>query len=132
MTTPVANTATAGSGFNPEPAIIAYAYTGSSLKQADIVRQVSTHRYKVNTSDTVTPVIAMLKTTGAASALGEMTIKATDSAGGTYWVAKLTSRKAVIVPDTGIQFPLVNGQAQAIRWTFDAPTADTTVQIENG
>jgi hypothetical protein len=132
MTTPIANTATVGSGFNPESAIIASAYTGSSSKQADIVKQVSRDRYKVNTSDTNgTAIIAQLKSS-AATALGEMTINATDSAGGTYWVVKLTNHKATLYPNTGTQFPLISGQLQAVQWTFGTPIASVSVKIDNG
>lgn len=136
MTTPVANTAPAGSGFNPDAGIIAYAYTGSSAKQADITKQVSTDRYKVNTSDTNgTAITAQLKTTGASSVVGEMTITATDSAGKTYYVKKLMSRKVVIVPygTAGHEFPLnADTTPQRVQWTFDAPTENVSVQIENG
>jgi hypothetical protein len=133
MTTPVANTAQAGSGFNPDAAIVAYAFTGSSVKQADIVKQVSKDRYKVNTSDTSgTAIIAQLKTSAAADAVGEMTIKATDSLGKTYYVQKLTARKAVIVPygTNGHEFPLINSLAQQVPWSF-ATAVTGTVQIEN-
>lgn len=135
MTTPVANTATVGSATNPEAAIIAYAYTGSNLRQADIVKQVSRDRYKVNTVDTSgTAIIAQLKTTAAANAVGEMTITATDSLTKTYYVKKLTNHKAVIVPygTTGHEFPLVNGSPQAVQWTFNTPTLNLTVKIDNG
>ena len=138
MTTPVANTATPGSGFNPDAAIIAYAYTGSGVKQADIVKQVSKDRYKVNTSDTtgvspIVPVIAKLKTTGAASELGEMTITATDSLTKTYYVQKLTAHKVVIIPygTNGHEFPLINEVAQQVPWSFSTAVTGT-VQIANG
>lgn len=137
MTSPIANTATVGSGFNPEPAIIAYAYTASSSKQADIVKQVSTDRYKVVTSDTTTPIIAKLITVGTPAAVGEMMITATDSDGKPYFVKKLTSRKVVIVPDTssvtGHQFPATSaGVYQRPQWTFGTATANVSVKIENG
>jgi len=138
MTSPTNNTATSGSGFNPDSAIIAYAYTGSGVKQADIVKQVSKDRYKVNTSDTtgvspIVPVIAKLKTDGAAAQLGEMTIKATDSLTKTYYIQKLTAHKAVIVPygTNGHEFPLINGVAQQVPWSFSTAVTGT-VQIENG
>lgn len=131
MTTPVANTAPAGSGFNPEPAIIAQAYTGSSVKQADIVKQVAKDRYKINTSDTAgTPIIATLKSS-IATQVGDMTIKATDENGGTYWVTKLTAHKAALYPNTGTLFPLVNSQPQQVPWTFSTATTGY-VQIDNG
>lgn len=133
MTTPVSNTNTVGSGFNPEPAIIVSAYTGSSAKQADIIKQVSTTRYKVVTADTT--VIAQLKTSGAPAAVGEMTIKATDSSGKTYYVKKLTSRKAVIVPygAAGHEFPLnSDGTAKRVQWSLNGAVLNTSVTIENG
>jgi hypothetical protein len=135
MTTPVANTTTTGSGFNPEAAIIAYAYTGSSVKQADIVKQVSKDRYKVNTSDTSgTPIIAKLKTSAAASQVGEMTISATDSLGKTYYVQKLTSRKAVIVPygTNGHEFPLnADSTPKQVPWSLSTAVTGI-VKIDNG
>lgn len=131
MTTPVANTTAVGSGTNPEPAIIAQAYTGSSVKQADIVKQVAKDRYKINTSDTAgTPIVATLKSS-IATQVGDMTINATDSAGGTYWVTKLTAHKATIVPNNGTLFPLVNGIPQQAPWTFSTATTGY-VQIDNG
>jgi hypothetical protein len=132
MTTPVANTNAVGTGDNPEPAIIAQAYTGSGVKQADIVKQVAKNRYKINTSDTSgTPIVATLKSS-IATQVGDMTINATDSVGGTYWVTKLTAHKVIIVPNTGTQFPLVNGSPQAVQWTFNTPTLNLTVKIDNG
>jgi hypothetical protein len=134
MTTPVANTAAAGSATNPEAAIIAYAYTGSNLRQADIVKQVSKDRYKVNTVDTSgTAIIAQLKTSAAANTVGEMTITATDSLSKTYYVKKLTNHKAVIVPygTNGHEFPLINGEAQQVPWSFSTAVTGT-VKIDNG
>ena len=130
MTTPVSNTAPAGSGFNPDVAIIAQAFTGSGVKQAEIVKQVAKNRYKINTSDTAgTPIVATLKSS-IATQVGDMTINATDSAGGTYWVTKLTAHKATITPNTGTLFPLVNGLPQQAPWTFSTAT-NGYVQIDN-
>jgi hypothetical protein len=129
MTSPVSNTNQIGSGLNPETAIIAYA--GASAAQCDIVKQVSKDRYKVTTDGTTT-FIAKLKTSAAANAADEMTINATDSLGKTYYVQKLTARKAVIVPygTNGHEFPLINSNAQQIPWSF-ATAVTGTVQIEN-
>ena len=137
MTTPVGNTATTGSGFNPEPAIIASAYTGSSAKQADIIKQVSTYRYKVRTSDGI--FTAKLTSVAAAApgsdGINQMTIKATDLTGCTYYVQKLTSRKAVIFP-YGLgthEFPLnADGTAKRVQWTLGTAVLNTSVTIENG
>lgn len=107
-------------------AIVATAYlTGGSAKTADIIKQSNDRRYKVKTSDGTG--VCILVTDGAPNAAGEMTIKATDSAGGTYYVAKLTARKAVLVPDTGTQF----ASGTSAKWTFGSAVEDTTVTIEN-
>ena len=131
----------AGSSTNQENAIIVTAFipaanNGTQALVGDIVKQTNDRRYKIKTSEGTG--ICQLKTTAAANAAGEMTIKATDQAGKTYYVAKLTSRKAVLVPygSTGHQFPLVDGLAQSVKWTFGSAVAPTTgetgvVTIEN-
>jgi hypothetical protein len=64
-----------------------------------------------------------------------MTIKATDLTGCTYYVQKLTSRKAVIFP-YGVgthEFPLnSNGTAKCVQWTLGTAVLNTSVKIENG
>jgi len=119
------------------PAIIAYAKTtsGGTNQIADINRQRGSHRYYVTTADG--SAVCQLKTTGAASSAGEMTIKATDSAGKTYYVQKLTAHRATLVPygSSGWNFPLVNSQPQSVHWTFSTGDATynsaTSVVIEN-
>jgi hypothetical protein len=145
QTTPSGNTPAlttdsgpAGSSTNEENAIITYAYvTGGSLKLGDIVKQSNDKRYKVKTADGTQ--VCILKST-LATAAGEMNVVATDSDGGTYYVTKLTSRKAVLVPaavtrlssSAGSQF--VSGSTA--KWTFDSTAAPSgtdigTVTIEN-
>ena len=108
---------------------------GSELTTGDILKQVNGRSYRVTTTDSTTTTVCKLVTTEAKDA-NQMSIKATDSAGGTYFVAKLTSRKAVLVPaanvhggtsNTGTQF--VSGTAA--KWTFGSAVVDTTVTIEN-
>jgi hypothetical protein len=130
------DTGSVGTATYQENAITAYAFTGSSVKIADIVRQVSTDRYKVATADTT--IIAKLKTDGAAAAEGEMTISATDSTGKTYYVKKLTARKAVLVPygtgpgATGHEFPLnADGTPQRVQWLLSDAVLNTSVKIDN-
>jgi hypothetical protein len=123
----------AGSSTNEENAIITYAYvTGGSLKLGDIVKQSNDKRYKVKTADGTE--VCILKST-IATAAKEMNVVATDSAGGTYYVVKLTSRKAVLVPaavarlssSAGSQF----ASGTSAKWTFGSAVANTTVTIEN-
>ena len=117
-----------GSATNQENAIIAYAYvTGGSNKVGDIVKQVSSRRYKVKTADGT--MVCTLVTDGVADAAGEMTITATDSSSKTYYVKKLTAHKALLVPfgTAGHEF----AANTSVQWTFGAATLNSTVTIAN-
>jgi hypothetical protein len=125
-----------GSAFeygNNENAIVAYAYlTGGSLLRADIVKQTNDRRFKVENA-TGTGICELTTTT--ADAAGEMNVVATDSAGGTYLVKKITSRKVVLVPaavarlssSAGSQF----ASGQSAKWSFTTTIEDSQVVIEN-
>jgi hypothetical protein len=120
------DTGAPGSSTNQENAIAAFAFvTGGSNKLGDIVRQVGSRRYRVKTADGT--MVCELVTDGVANAAGEMTITATDSAGGTYFVKKLTARKAVLVRNTGTQF----ATGASVKWTFGAAVEDAVVTIAN-
>jgi len=109
-------------------AIAAYAYvTGNSLL-ADIVKQESSRRYKVATSEGT--LVCSLVTDGAANAVGEMTIVATDSSAKTYYVKKLTAHKALLVPfgAAGHEF---GSDEQSVKWTFGAAVLNSSVTIAN-
>lgn len=111
-----------------EAAIVAYAYvTGGSNKIGDIVKQVGTRRYKVETADG--SMVCSLVTDGVANAAGEMTITATDVEGNTYYVSKLTRHKATLVQIAGGSDYVyaTNGVAP---WSFDAASG-VVVQIAN-
>jgi len=142
QTTPSLNAATlttdsgsAGTVTNDENAIIVTAFIpaangGTAAATGDIVKQTNDKRYKVKTSEGTG--ICQLKTSAAANAAGEMSIKATDSAGGNYLVAKLTSRKVVLVPaalggSAGTQF----ASGASAKWTFGSAVLNDTVTIEN-
>ena len=110
-----------------------YGSGDSEITTGDIIKQVSTKRYKVQTSQGTG--IFKLVTTEAKGA-GEMSIMATDSAGGTYLVSKLTARQAVLVPtanahggssSAGSQFASGTGA----KWTFGSAVVDDTVTISN-
>ena len=109
-------------------AIVAFAYVTGHSYPAEILKQISTTRYKVKTSEGT--AICALVTDGAANAAGEMTITALDSDGGAYWVKKLTSRKAVLVrkgSGGGTQF----ATGAAVKWTLGAAVASDSVQLAN-
>ena len=114
-------------------AILATAFvTGGSAKAADIIKQSNDRRYKVETADGV--MVCQLKTTAAPNAAGEMTISATDGSGKTYYVAKLTSRKAVLVPygAAGHEFPANgDGTYTSAKWSLvAASTANGVVKLD--
>lgn len=98
--------------------------TGGTIgKQADIVSQRSSRRYRVTNADG-TAVCRLVP--AAPTAEGEMSITATDSDAGTYYVLKLDSRTATLVPGTGVQF---SNLAQ-VRWTSTGSAeADTVVKL---
>jgi hypothetical protein len=96
----------------------------SAVSNADIVRQVGTRSYVVETSQGVGR--CTLKAT-AASAAGEMNIIATDSASGTYYVTKLTNRKAYITRGTGTEF----ATGAVVAWTLGSAVLNTSVSITN-
>jgi hypothetical protein len=111
-------------------AFIPAADGGSSAVTGDIVKQTNDRRYKIETAQGTG--ICQLVTDGVANAAGEVSIKATDSDGGNYLVAKLTARKVVLVPaalggSAGTQF----ASGTSAKWTFGSAVEDTTVTIEN-
>jgi hypothetical protein len=63
-----------------------------------------------------------------ANAAGECSIAATDSAGGEYFVTKLTARKATVTRAGGSGWLYATGQAAP--WKFDA-AAGIYLQIAN-
>lgn len=88
----------------------------------DIIKQVSTSRYKIVTQDGT--AICQLKAS-APTAAGEMAIIATDSVSGTYYVTKLTARKAVITQGTGSQF----ATGAQVPWNTTGAVVNVSVTI---
>jgi hypothetical protein len=119
-----ADTGAPGTATNQENAIIirAKTTTGGTVQIGDVIKQTNTRSYKVKTADG----IAVCKLVSSDTpAFGEAYIVATAS-GGTYYVTKLTARKATLVTKTGDA--VLNGKA--VKWTFGASSA-TVVQLEN-
>jgi len=118
------DTGAVGSATNQENAIIIRANLGGTVEIGDIIRQVSTRRYKVKLAIGGVGIVE-LEGGDSSPNLGKAMIIAT-ATGGTYYVTKLTARKATLATKTGDG--VLNGQA--VQWTFGAPSA-TIVQIEN-
>ena len=121
MLTDSGNVGTVG---NQENAIQMTAFlTGGSALPVDIKKQVSGRRYKV-TDGTLTGTV---KLTGSlADAAGECSILATDAAGDTYFVTKLTAHRATLTRGTGT----VYADGASVPWTFGTATA-TVCKIAN-
>ena len=83
-------------------AISAFVTGGASAVAGDIVKQEASRRYLVTTAQGTSDCSLV----AAPPLAGEMTMTATDSAGGTYYPIKLTQNKATIVKGgrTGTQF----------------------------
>ncbi len=112
---------------NQENAIRCNAFvTGGSRKIGDIIKQVSTDRYKVETADG--EMICQLVTDGVANAAGEMDITAVDSGGKTYYVSKITAHRATLVQYGAAGHEFNTGSSAP--WTFDSATSGY-VQIQN-
>lgn len=123
------DTGAVGSATNQENAIVIHANTDDEgTKIGDIIRQVSTRRYKVKTADGIR--VCQLGTTDA-PLIGGAYIKATDDNGNTYFVTKLTAHRATLTrwadAESGAWLFANNESAP---WTFGS-TTETTVQIEN-
>lgn len=114
-------------------AFTSYLTTGSSaVTGGDIMKQEASRRYLVQNSQGQGQVKLVTNETLAA---GEMKLIATDSAGATYFVKKLTGRKAVLVGRTGTGTEAVTMvtdydgiRTGVARWTLGAATG-TVVTI---
>ena len=103
----------------------ALATTGGVVRQdTDIIKQENTQRFRVENADGVfyAKLVNAFPTVG-----GTMAINATDSAGGTYWVTKITNRRCRVTRNTGTQFT----DGATVNWTFGSAVASTSVKIDN-
>ena len=101
------------------------ATTGGVVRQdTDIIKQENTQRFRVESSDGVfyAKLVNALPTVG-----GTMAINATDSAGGTYWVSKITNRRCRVTRNSGTQF----ADGATVNWTFGTAVLNTSVKIDN-
>jgi len=104
-------------------AISAYVPGGSSAVAGDIVSQKGSKTYRVTTAQGTGECVLVA---AAIPTEGQMNITATDSAGGTYYVKKLTNRTVVVLPATGSQF----AEDAKVPWA-DSATLNVSVAITN-
>jgi hypothetical protein len=119
------DTGPVGSATNEENAILMTArLTGGSATTVDIIRQVSTRRYKV-TDGTRTGIVTLKSS--VATAAGEGSVRLVDSVGGTYFATKITARKATVTQGTGRAF----ATGAAVKWNMTAAVLGDSLLIDN-
>ena len=120
------DTGAVGSATNQENAILMTArLTGGTAVTVDIIKQVSTNRFKV-TDGTRTGIVKLKSS--VATAAGEGSVRLLDSTGtGTYFATKITSRKATITRGTGTQF----ATGAQVKWNMTAASANDSLLIDN-
>lgn len=116
------------SATNQENAISGQAFIpGGSAKVYDIIKQEASKRYLVKTADGIDQ--CKLVTTAPLEA-GQMHIIATDANGSTYYVRKLTARRAVLVQKTvNGSFAFANGAVAG--WTLNSASAGIVTIANN-
>ena len=123
------DTGVAGSATNQENAIVIHANTNieGSVRIGDIIKQSSSRRYKVKTTDDI--AICKLVADDSPGYL-EGYIKATDNNGNTYFVVKLTAHRARLIQWANNESAWLFADGATAPWTFDS-TANGHVIIEN-
>jgi hypothetical protein len=116
-------TATLTTGTQNAIAISAYVPGGSSAVAGDIVSQKGSKTYRVTTAQGTGECVLVA---AAIPTEGQMNITATDSAGDTYYVKKLTNRTAVLLRATGTEFET----DAKVKWG-DSAILNTQVSITN-
>lgn len=116
-------TATLTTSFQNALSVAAYIPGGSSAVAGDIVKQEASRRYLVTTAQGT----GQCRLTAAADGSlteGQMNLLATDVNGSTYYVTKLTARRATLstATDNG-GFEYASGDVAG--WTIDAATTGT-------
>ena len=106
-------------------AFTSYLTTGSNaVTGGDILKQQASRRYFVQNSEGVGQVRLVASDTLAA---GQMNLIATDGSGATFFVTKLTARKATLVNRTSTSTAVVTGATAG--WTLGAATGTNQVTI---
>ena len=122
----------------------AWTISGTSGTKADINKQEGARLYRASNANDLyglvklvptgtngvdSPTIAAVTAAGGPTAIGEMTIEATDHLSGTYWVTKLSGRTAVVVSGgTGTPGTYWSDYSK-VSWTSTGVADASTVKI---
>lgn len=116
-----------GSATNQENAILAYGWVDGGREVVDIVKQVSSRRYRLKGADGY--VRAAILVAHQSNGADQVDVTATDSAGKEYWVTKITAHKANLTRKDGSGGYVFATGAQ-VPWSFTT-TANGRVIIAN-
>lgn len=94
---------------------------GTSSIQGDILKQESSRRFRIRTTDGT----AVCRLTNAAPQSGEVRLTAVDSVGDTYYIDKLTSRTALVTQGNGSQF----ATGAKVPWNITEAVVNTSIKI---
>ena len=124
----------------------AFITSGAGGRVCDILSQKGSRRYRVTNNegtgvvrlvptgingneDSSNPTVANITAAGGPSAPGQMTIQASDSDGGTYWVGKLEGQTVLVFPGgTGTPGTQFTANTHVI-WTMNTAVASTSVKL---
>jgi hypothetical protein len=121
----------------------AWISTGGSGRVSDILSQKGSRRYRVTNNEGTdvvrlvptgdngvnSPTVAAVTAAGGPVAAGQMTIQASDSDGGTYWVGKLEGQTVLVFPGgTGTPGTQFTANTHVI-WTMNTAVASTSVKL---
>jgi hypothetical protein len=116
---------------------VAYLNSGTQGLRYDIIKQTGSHNFLVqNTEGQGHCKLVAAAPTAGANGSGQMTIIAQDANGSTYYVTKLTSRKAKLTQKT-MSTAYVYATGDLARWTLDAAVgtdktlSTTKVQVQS-
>lgn len=99
--------------------------TGGSANTGYASRQTGSKTFKITTTDGTADLLLVARPSGSLSA-GQCQLTATDSAGGTYYVSKITANHVTIgALGTGSQFSV----GEKALWVFSGPVLNTSVSI---
>ena len=98
--------------------------TGGSVKTGYASKQTGSKTFKITTADGTEDLQLAAVASGSLTA-GQCQLVATDSAGGTYFVSKITSNFVTLTQGTGTQFE--NGDRAL--WVYSSPVEGTSVSL---
>ena len=98
--------------------------TGGSANTGYASRQTGAKTFKITTTDGTADLALTAVASGSLTA-GQCQLTATDSAGGTYYVSKITNNYVTLVPNDGTQF----SSGERAQWVFSGPVNGVSVSI---